>query len=77
MCLSLLFGGSKSAPTPPPPPPPERPPPAPTRTDPTVREARRTQRRISSRSQGREGTILGGSLLGDAENSGRKTLLGQ
>lgn len=63
--------------TPAPPPPPEKPAPAPTPVDENVVRGRSSARRRAATAGGRAATLLGGSLEGSAQNSTRKTLLGQ
>jgi hypothetical protein len=69
------MGGMFSSPTPVAPPPP---PPPPEKSAKEVRAAEQDARRRAAGAQGRQSTILTGSLnTGDAEAGGKKMLLGE
>lgn len=70
MCLP------KAPKAPAPPPPPAPPPKPPTENEPSVKNAKKRTRNAAIRAQGRDSTILGGSLTGNPQNTSNKTLLG-
>ena len=73
----MCFGGSKSAPPPPPPTPVDMPAPPATVINPSVKAARRDEKKNAANLVGRKATILTGSKGDLTEaNTTKKTLLG-
>ena len=74
----MCFGGSsRPAPVPPPPPPVQMPAPPATVIDPSVKAARKNEKKAAAQLAGRKSTILTGSKGDLTEaNTTKKTLLG-